>query len=628
MIKKKTIHTTVSVLLGSILLSSALPAYGAASPSGKEEVVYVMTDEQGKINNINVVNIFGSGSITDYGDYSNVKMLTTNDKITQNKDKITFTTTAEKAYYQGTMKDTEIPWNINIRYFLNGKEYSASTIAGQTGSLKILFQITKNEACEKDFFDNYALQASFTLDTDQCEKIKAEGATLANVGKNKQISYTILPGKGIDTTITADVTDFEMDAVAINGIKLDLNVEIDDQELMDKVTELMDATSELNDGADTLYDGTGTLADGSSSLKDGADSLNSGAQSLDSGIVTLQNGVITMQDGLDTLNDKSGTLTAGSSQVKGALETIQAGLNGVSIDTANIQTLVDSSGKIMAGIDALSTGASELQHNLGYAQYKALMAQNGLDIDNLKAQNTTVSGQLHTLGVYPDVVALLQANNAAISGTEAYLNGTAAAAGTLSTEMAGLQSSYTAFNGAIGEVALTMNNMVVSLTALKDGINQLTANYATLDSGISEYTNGVASLVNGYQQIVSGTASLASGSKELLEGSNSLTSGTQELYDGVASLYDGAGDLADGTKELNDQTSTMDTQVEDQIDTIMASIQGDETETISFVSDKNTNINSVQFVIKTAEIKKAEVEKVTDTNTKKKSILEKFLDLF
>ena len=42
---------------------------------------------------------------------------------------------------------------------------------------------------------------------------------MANVGSNKQISYTILPGKGLDAEVTADVKDFEMDAVTINGVK-------------------------------------------------------------------------------------------------------------------------------------------------------------------------------------------------------------------------------------------------------------------------------------------------------------------------------------------------------------------------------------------------------------------------
>lgn len=129
---------------------------------------------------------------------------------------------------------------------------------------------------------------TMALDTENCENITADGATLANVGSDKQISYTILPGKGLDAEVTADVKDFKMDAVTINGVKMNLNVDIDDDELMEKVSEIMEATKELNNGATTLSEGTVSLADGSSSLLSGASSLDDGIASLGSGLETLK----------------------------------------------------------------------------------------------------------------------------------------------------------------------------------------------------------------------------------------------------------------------------------------------------------------------------------------------------
>ena len=55
------------------------------------------------------------------------------------------------------------------------------------------------------------------------------------------------------------------------------------------------------------------------------------------------------------------------------------------------------------------------------------------------------------------------------------------------------------------------------------------------------------------------------------------------------------------------KTDGMDTQVQDQINGILNTIGGEEIEPVSFVSDKNTNIKSVQFVIKTEAIEKAKV---------------------
>ena len=50
----------------------------------------------------------------------------------------------------------------------------------------------------------------------------------------------------------------------------------------------------------------------------------------------------------------------------------------------------------------------------------------------------------------------------------------------------------------------------------------------------------------------------------------------------------------------------MDTQISDEIDSLTSSVTGSDAETVSFVSEKNSNVDSVQFVIKTAAIEKAE----------------------
>lgn len=229
------------VLSAALVVGTATPVFAVEStggtPSQKEEVIYITLAADGSVKNTYVVNSFDGGSITDYGDHASVKILNTSDAIQQNGDAVTFSSSAKKVYYQGELTDTQIPWNISLRYYLDGEEYTAEEVAGKSGKLEIRFQITENANCSGTFYEDYALQASFTLDTEQCSNISAPHATIANVGSSKQLTYTILPGEGIDTTITADVTDFEMSAVSINGIHLNLNVEIDDTELKDKANE-------------------------------------------------------------------------------------------------------------------------------------------------------------------------------------------------------------------------------------------------------------------------------------------------------------------------------------------------------------------------------------------------------
>lgn len=651
-----------TVIISNVLLSVNTAYAAAISNNEKEEVVYIMLDANGKTDSVNVVNIFGKGDVTDYGDYSFVKMLTETTPISQSGDQITFTSDKDKIYYQGTLENAKIPWNIAIEYALDEKKVTADELAGASGALEIRIQITENSLCKEEFYDSYALQAAFTLDTNQCKNIVADGATLANVGADKQVSYTVLPGKGLDATITADVTDFEMDAVTINGIKLDLNVEIDDAELMDKVTEIMDASSKLNDGSVELTDGTDKLSEGSQDLNDGATTLYSGVSSLDQGVADLSSGVTAMQEGLDKLNSKSSALTEGSDKILEALKTIQTSLTKVSVSTEDLQTLVNSSAGIKQGISNAYAGAVQLQTSLSYEKYKAAMNENGLNIDTLSAGNTqainSLSGQigelqsaiadLKSMERYADnetavaqvetldaqvtslsnTVELLNGNNAAIGGTKTYLNSVSSGVDSLVDGLALLKTNYEAFDGAIVSLSQQLSGLAANMSTLKSGIDTLVTNYGTLDSGIEEYTEGVATIVANYSKLVEGVGTLASGSKELLEGAGTLKSGTADLYDGVISLCDGVAEMSDGTSEFYDKTSDMDVQVQDQIDEMIASISGEQTKTVSFVSDKNTNVDSVQFVMKTAAIEKTDAHVEEESNSKQMTFWQKMLHLF
>lgn len=191
---------------------------------------------------------------------------------------------------------------------------------------------------------------------------------------------------------------------------------------------------------------------------------------------------------------------------------------------------------------------------------------------------------------------------------------------------------------------------------MKEAVNGLVEEYGKLDSGLNAYMDGVAQVTAGYQQVAGGAKELAKGSSALKSGSTALYSGTAnllngivELYDatgtlhdgagqlddgvtemvaGISTLYDGAGELYDGTGELRTETSGMDTEIEDKIDELLDTVTGDDLEITSFVSDKNTNVDSVQFVIKTDSLEIEETEEVVHTNNKKMSIWQKFLNLF
>ena len=516
---------TAAAMAVLLLGFTVVPAFAETAPSAKEEVIYAMADASGKVTDAEAVNIFAGGDIVDYGDYSAVKPLNTNDTITQNGDQIAFSSTADKVYYQGTMKNAALPWNISIRYYLDGKEYAPQDVAGKSGALEIRFSVTKNESCGGSFYDDYALQASFTLDTERCQNIVSNGATVANVGSDKQLTYTILPGKGIDTVITADVTDFEMDAAAINGVRLNLDVDVDDTDLMDKVDELVSAIGDLDDGAWELHDGTEELYDATKTLNSKVGDLHSGVGDLTAGAGDLYTGLtdITAQ------NQQADQLYLG--YVKSQAD---------SIYLAYVTTQADA---LYAQVAAQAVREQLIQS--GYSEAQADAYLQTADGQTLVAQ--TVSNMTEEQKA--------QILNAAVA--------TVSAAKQVS-ELKGQLDSYGVFY-----------------------------------QGLVAYTDAVSSAA-------AGAKSLKLNMDTLYSNTGKLKLSVGELSDAVGELYDGTGELTDGTTEFVDKTSDMDTQISDEIDSMTASLSGGDGDAESFVSEKNTNVNTMQFVIKTAAIEKAE----------------------
>lgn len=678
-----------ATLTGNAVLSGApVTALAADNTQDKEEVVYAILDNAGKVDGLYVVNSFTCNDVVDYGNYKNIKNLTTTDKITQDGDRISFHTDADKIYYQGDLKTKEIPWNVEIHYMMDGTEYDAQELAGKSGKLKITLSITQNDNCDDSFWEGYALQASLALDSKKCTNIEAPDATIANVGSDKQLSYIIMPGEGADLTITADVTDFEMDAISINGTKLNLDFEFDEHELLDQVYEIQDAIKELNDGATQLDDGAGEFKDGTKDMYDGTIALKDGAKSLNDGVKRLNDGIETVQTALDTLNGKSDTLTDGSSEVLKALKTIQSSLKQVNINTKDLTALSSASTQINSGIGSLVKGLNTIDTNID-TYYSSLSAAGIDNVDTYISKHneaisalsitdtqrtlyeayvssgnsgvmqklselvaggnseatalytqyeaagndaTIIVNYVTTAGKLIGVESLLKGDVAYIQGSNQLIRGIDAALdknnGELMKGALSLQSNYKTFNSNIQSMTKSLGTLTTNMKTLKSGIDTLVKNYKKIDSGITEYTEAVEKIADGYDDICEGSYSVADGTSTLYDGTKDLVDGAFDLYEGSLDLTDGTKELSDGTQEFYDKTKNMDTEITDTIDDTIDELTGKNTETISFVSDKNTNVDSVLFVIKTPAISIPEEEEPVVEEEEKTGFKQKFLKLF
>lgn len=502
-----------SALIFVLFFTLVIPISAADIPSPKEEVVYGILNLDGSVSSLHIVNIFKGGAITDYGNYSDISNMTTSEKLAQNGEQITINTNADKFYYQGTLEKKELPWDIAIKYFLDGREISGKSLAGKSGKLKITVSVKQNNKINSTFFRNYALQIGLSLDNKLCSGIKADNATIAEAGSKKQLTYTVLPGNGIDIAVTADVHDFEMEAITINGIKLSLGITFDSDEFTGQISELADAIKGLDDGAAELLDGLNQLSggmqkyiNGMKAFKDGLGQLSGGADKLNAGATALKNGLSELTKQNDSL-------------INGALAIQQAAFDSVN----------------------------------------ARLGQMGLGLPVLTPKNYSTA-----LSPIPDLAAVRKQ---------------------------------------------------------LDGVVQFTM-------GLKSYTDGVAQLGKGASDLAGGTSEFKSSSSVIASSANELYNSGAELNAAVKRLRDGLASYKDGTLELRNGTSDMGSEINNKVDEILGRISGNDDKVMSFVSDKNTNISAVQFVLKTDSINIPEAPKAAVQKPVNLNFGQKLLKLF
>ena len=471
-------------LAGCLLAGSSLPAFAAAS-AAKEEVIYANLTASGAVTGVYAVNSFSvqaGDTVADHGSYTAVRNMTTSDAVEQSGDTVTVHVAEDgKLYYEGTMDAaTALPWVVKLTYTLDGAEIRPDELGGKSGALSIRLQVGRNPDCTGSFFDDYALQVTMSLDTELARNISAPGATVANVGSKKQLSYILLPGADSDVTVTADVTDFAMDAVSLNGVRLNLNLDLGDMDL--------------------------------------------------------------------------------------------TGLNGISASTDELNTLLDASTQIRDGIARLDEGAAQLEQQVSFEAYKAILRENGLDLDVVKEGNAKairqLQGMVWMMPQLKDVILLLQGSTANIDAMQTYLdtvNGGIVQLheGSSTADVTDFAMDAVSLNG-VRQLAGVLTGMLGNLSVLTDGVNQLAAQYVQLDDGLNAYTDGVDQLKAGVVQ--------------LAEGASQLTGGTGELRSSVSGIDMGA-----------------------QLDSLLNSLSGGG-EVQSFTSAENTEVSAVQFALQTTAI--------------------------
>ena len=528
----------------------------------------VKLNADGTVQRLYTVNHFAGSAgrtVTDYGDYTAVRNMTTTDPIAYADGAVTLTPASDgDLYYEGTMDPaaTPLPWLIEIHYILDGKEIAPADLAGRSGALIIRLNVSPNPACQGDWFDQYALQTTVTLDTASASNIRAAGGTMASVGSQRQIIFTLLPGQTSEVEVAADVTNFTMPAITLNGIQLQLKLDIDGVALTNRLSQLTTGTGQLDEGA-----------------------------------AALSAGIAALEQGLTLLTDQNDLLTGGSAAVNSALLQLQNALSGISASNDQLNLLLDASKQIGSGIDQLDDGVALLESQVNYDAFKNILAQNGLDLDTLAAGNAKAIAMLQALTGLPfgvgdqisQIVLLLQGNTALAGAMQLYLDTVSQGIGALRQGTSAVREGYAAFDSGIQAMAGVLNGMLQNMALLSDAVTTLATQYGVFDTGVNAYTQGV-------DQILAGTQQLSSAS--LL-----LVAGAHQLY-----------------------TETSNMQLDEELGSLLDTLSAPGVPA-SFTSDKNT-VSALQFALQTEPIQPDAAAAAEQAPAHELTFWEKLLDLF
>jgi putative membrane protein len=493
-----------------VLLSQPLAVHAEILTTAKTEVVYGLLDASGNVNTIHVVNVYADPVILDYGDYAAIVNLSSDDRITLTGDRVEGQTDAMPLYLQGTLTSLVLPWTIQIRYFLDGNELTPTQLAGKSGQLLITLHIEANPLAHPTFAANMALQVGVTLDQHHATDILSVNATSAQAASSTQLTYTVLPGKRLETAIEATVTDFRMDAITLNGIRMAMSFDVDPTALTDQLGELSQAIAQLDDGAAELLSGIQALESGFGEYVEGLAHFEAGMAQVALSLEELDEGAFAISTGLNDLIQQHSALLGGALAIQQAtFDAVNTSLTGSGLPVLTPENYT----QILTGNDALAQIKTQLDGAVAFTQ-----------------------------------------------GLQAYL----------------------------------------------DGVTQL----AFGAQGVSE----------GLAQVNAATAMLAQTATQLYQAAQTLNGALTQLRQGLAAYKK-------GTAEFENETSDLDETIEAEINAMISGLSGNGDPVRSFVSDKNTGIRAVQFVLRTSAIETPKAAVPEDPEPIKRTFWEKLWDL-
>lgn len=609
------------------LLQNIIATQVGSSDNGidKEESVYVVADASGASREVIVSdwlkNTNGAKTITDTSDLKDITNVKGDETYTAKGDELVWDAEGSDIYYQGTT-DKALPVDMNITYYLDGKEISAEDLAGKSGDVKIRFDYSNKatynttiKGKDTEVYVPFTTMTAMMLPTDRFSDVTVTNGKVMSEGSNNIVLGLAFPGltdsldldrdeladKDIEIPeyfeVEAKATDFKLDmtlTVALSDALSDIHLtdSIDLSSVEESVDSLKDATGQLEDGSRALADGVKTLSDKTGEFSDGAGKLASGiseytdgASALASGIDTVKNGTSELSTGAGRLKDGANTLSAGAEELNDKVQAISlpemSGLTDEQKAGIAAAAAADSDGRIAAGASQVAEGiTSQIAGSISSSIDGEAMASEisssisgALTDSQLQAgiaealKNSIKDGEGNSLLSDDQASAIAESILSSVDSNVSGALGSGIASSVsekISAIPSGITSDDTKAAVAAGvKDAMTQTAQAAAVAGAEGVMGEVGNQMAGYAPMIKQLKDGTAALANGAAEVANGAGALSDGATKLDSGVGELQSGASKLVGNNEALKDGAGQLADGSKKLSDGVGTLLTGAND-----------------------------------------------------------------
>lgn len=610
--------------------SLAMPVQAAAVPVTTDETAYVLLDYDGSVKDISIVkacDLNGNRQITDYGSYSMVKNMSTEDEPEIRDDGVTWNikSSNERKFYYEVKPENEfldIPWNVEVSYQLNGVPTVPQKLAGASGLVAVDVHVMPNEAADDYFKDNFMLMAGMVSDTEDNLSFAAEGAQFQTLGSYQAAIYMAFPKKEETFHFEIGTESFENTGVFLSMMPVTMSQMDDIADMKEHKKNLEDAGNAMDDIMDDMLDMMGDMAKDTDKTAAGIEQLDKAREEAhsyrneaDASLEEIKASVSRLEA---TMTDFAAI--AGDTKLPEAVRTMGQGLEDISSTvnsiTGKMETMVDSMENIqdtlnkvnqIGDLEQKAQMMEKLKQELAALKQQMGGLEESGEIDDLASGIQDWLDTLEDAGFVPDGTIPGIATPPEIDMPILDLDELEEYSGLLEDMAGSMVYEAKRMTGAISKIADKGDDLVDGIDTVVDGVFDTSDELDSILKVTSDTMIDAAGLLGDLRNSLDIADNMLDAcDKDLNEGTHTTLNGLTGMLRQLTKTLNKSKDLQKNKNIISDVIRDEWHRMDDDFELLNIDTQA---EKVSFTSLRNEEPRSLQIIMRTEEISLDEAEK-------------------